>query len=645
MGTIPKQTLRLLSFIALTFLLAPVDSTAQEAQDSIKTEYTNFDSLYLDIDLVEIEGVQSSGKETLAKIESVSVEQLDRSADASRILALRKTLGVDLVTRGGGAIRPVIRGLSGMRVATLYRGATIESQSWGATHGIYIPEQGVSRVEIVRGPNALAISPDAIGGAINFLAEPTLSKIGRENTLTFRGFSATRGFTSSLKTKMKSEHSYHTFSGGYNSHENYVLPNGEEVANSWYNQFFGQGQFGYIYDWGVVDGAYASSYNNAGIIGDEGWQQSGDHLITVSSSYNMGQINMNHVLSYQLNHRKEFENEDDQGGEDGDPAHLDMSARTLRYSVVAKPKYENTTPLSWRAGAQGKLLTNSNAENAQEIFIEDASQSDLGVFLSPSFSTDKLDVLSTVRVDRREVVWSEVKAFNYISYSLGGKYLVGKKTSLVASYTDAGRAPSFAELFSDGLHHCAYRFELGDGDLGVERSRNVEVNLIRVAEKLQFELNLFNNNIDNFIHMRNNGSMIGVYDVFEYYSTDAQLTGVELGVSYAATKAIKLDLNASYVDGVDLALDQTLPLMPPFTINASTEYSTDDLYVSANLEHTTAFTLLHLSSEYKVGDKMSLGVSVHNAFNTEYIPVLSLLRNLEIAEPGRNISARISYVF
>jgi iron complex outermembrane receptor protein len=634
-----KYSCASLCVIAL-LVFAPTLSWAQA-----QTQLTNFDSLYLDLDLVEIEGVQSSGKETLSKIESVNVEELDRSAEASRILALRKQLGVDLVTRGGGAIKPVIRGLSGMRVATLYRGATIESQSWGASHGIYIPEQGVSRVEIIRGPNALAISPDAIGGAINFLAEPALPRIGRENTISLRGFSATQGFSSSLKTKKKSEHSYHTFSGGYNSHQNYVQPDGEEVNNSWYNQFFGQGQFGYIYDWGVIDGAYASSYNNAGIIGEDGWQQSGDHLITVSSSYNMGQINMNHILSYQLNHRKEFENADDQGGEDGNPAQLDMSARALRYSVIAKPKYENSTAYSWRAGLQGKLLTNENAENALEILIENAEQTEYGAFLSPSYTSEKFELLSTVRVDRRDVVWSNRKDFNYISYSVGGKYAIGKNIDLLASFTNAGRAPSFAELFSEGLHNSAYRYELGDENLGVERSRNVEVNLLTSLAKFEVELNVFKNYIEDFIHIRNTGAAVGMFDVFEYYSTNARLTGAEFGANYSVNDKFNLNLNASYVEGIDLVTNHLLPLIPPFTINAVSEYSTEDLFVSANLEYTQAFTLLHLSSEYKMSEKFKVGLSVHNAFNTEYIPVLSLLGNLNIPEPGRNFSARLAYIF
>ena len=86
-------------------------------------------------------------------------------------------------------------------------------------------------------------------------------------------------------TRSRSDKKYHSYSGGYNNHGNYLKPNGEEVANSYYEQFFGQGEFGYILDWGLIDGAYSSAYNNAGIIGQEGaWQQSGDHLITTNAT-------------------------------------------------------------------------------------------------------------------------------------------------------------------------------------------------------------------------------------------------------------------------------------------------------------------------------------------------------------------------
>ena len=113
-------------------------------------------------------------------INSIDVSSLDRSASSSRLLALVSVPGVDMISAGGGTLRPSIRGLYGLRITTLYRGAKIESQAWGEDHGIYIPEQGVNRVEIIKGPSALAYGVDGIGGVINFIADTPLQNVGRE---------------------------------------------------------------------------------------------------------------------------------------------------------------------------------------------------------------------------------------------------------------------------------------------------------------------------------------------------------------------------------------------------------------------------------------------------------------------------------
>ena len=120
---------------------------------------------------------------------------------------------------------------------------------------------------MIKGPSALAYGTDCIGGVLNFIAENPLNSNGSEKGVNYRWFSNTNGYQASFITKSRSDKKYHSYSGGYNNHGNYLRPNREEVANSYYEQFFGQGEFGYILDWGLIDGAYSSAYNNAGIIG------------------------------------------------------------------------------------------------------------------------------------------------------------------------------------------------------------------------------------------------------------------------------------------------------------------------------------------------------------------------------------------
>ena len=46
-----------------------------------------------------------------------------------------------MMSAGQGMLRPVLRGLSGLRVATVFLNARVESQAWGEGHGIFFPEQ------------------------------------------------------------------------------------------------------------------------------------------------------------------------------------------------------------------------------------------------------------------------------------------------------------------------------------------------------------------------------------------------------------------------------------------------------------------------------------------------------------------------
>ena len=53
--------------------------------------------------------------------------------------------------------------------------------------------------------------------------------------------------------------------------------------------------------------------------------------------------------------------------------------------------------------------------------------------------------------------------------------------------------------------------------------------------------------------------------------------------------------------------------------------------------------LLHASTSWNWGERIRVNAQVINVTNVTYIPTLSLLRNVGVAEPGRNVRVQVVY--
>jgi iron complex outermembrane recepter protein len=120
---------------------------------------------------------QSGGIEnnrTPSPIAVVPRTQMLQNSSSNIIDALSKVPGISQVTTGVGISKPVIRGMGYNRVVVVNDGIRQEGQQWGDEHGIEIDENGVNRVEILKGPASLAYGSDAMAGVINMISAPTL---------------------------------------------------------------------------------------------------------------------------------------------------------------------------------------------------------------------------------------------------------------------------------------------------------------------------------------------------------------------------------------------------------------------------------------------------------------------------------------
>ncbi|MDR2556464.1 MAG: TonB-dependent receptor plug domain-containing protein, partial [Bacteroidales bacterium] len=84
---------------------------------------------------------------------------------------LTNVAGLDNYSTGIGIGKPVIRGLSGNRIAVFSQGVRIENQQWGDEHGLGLDDNGYEQVEIIKGPASLLYGSDALGGVLFFADE------------------------------------------------------------------------------------------------------------------------------------------------------------------------------------------------------------------------------------------------------------------------------------------------------------------------------------------------------------------------------------------------------------------------------------------------------------------------------------------
>lgn len=110
-----------------------------------------------------------------ARASTIAVDVLDEQALLSAPAAtlgdaLNGMPGVRSSSFSAGASRPVIRGLSGPRVQVLTNGlGMIDASALSPDHQVAADPGEAKRIEVLRGPQALAFGGSAIGGVVNVI--------------------------------------------------------------------------------------------------------------------------------------------------------------------------------------------------------------------------------------------------------------------------------------------------------------------------------------------------------------------------------------------------------------------------------------------------------------------------------------------
>ena len=560
-------------------------------------------------------------KRTPAPISVVPRSGLLESSSTNIIDALAKEPGVAQITTGSGISKPVIRGLGYNRVVVVNDGIRQEGQQWGDEHGVEIDEYGVNHVEILKGPASLAFGSDAMAGVINMMTAPTLpqgvikgsiiSNYQTNNGLI--GYSANlagnkNGFTWDARYSQKLTHDYKNRYDGY-------------VFNSRFREDAARLQLGFNRAWGYSNLTLSMYQLEPGMVEGERDSITGRFLkvtelpdgtknetLATSSDFKsyrpdvpfqkvshykavwdnkiyFGRGNIESIIGFQQNNRKEFESKDEYG--------LYFKLNTINYDL----KYTLPTDNNWTltSGVGGMWQQSENL--GSEFLVPAYKLFDFGIFAIAHKQLGNFDLSGGLRLDNRsentdalylnsneKVVAAtdpdaeeRFAAFNHSftggSGSLGLSYQISKTFHSKLNVSRGFRAPNIAELGSNGVHEGTFRYEIGNPHLKPENSLQIDWGLGMDTKHISAELSLFNNQVNNFIysHKLNTeagaDSLIDGVEVFKFEGGKAHLYGGEfyLDIHPHPLDFIHFENTFSYTRGILLNQPDSasnLPMIP-----------------------------------------------------------------------------------
>ena len=611
---------------------------------------------------------QTLGKSVI-KVDKINFDNLNPILKQYISKSISKLPGISIISTGPGISKPSIRGLSYDRVVVYNQGVRLENQQWGDEHGIGVSTSGINSIEVIKGPSYVLYGSDAMGGVLYIEPE----RYSDDFSVDYMGLynSNYNGITNNLGVKGSSCKFSYILRANMMDNQSFSTPDGE-VENTWFKENDIQAGLKYETEKFSSDLRLTMNFSELGLPDmEEGhedhYQEISHTTLTWKNSFDLGNDHMlNVTLGRQLNERQEFggheeeeeEGHDDHEGHEEGEAELDMelSTNTLDINLVMP----QSDIFNLIIGTN--ILSQENKNFGHEELIPDAEKKDFGLYGLGQITMENGAALIGVRYDSRSIT-SEMGSADFSNFN--GSFGIKRdfeNSTLRFNLSSGYRAPNLIELFADGVHHGAFRYEKGNSSLNAEKSFQTDINFDIVNEDSTVSFDLFYNDISDYIYISPSREIEDGYNVYNYRQQDSYLWGGEINYSKnTGFDWLSYNTSLGYIFA-ESADGEALPFIAPLTFNQvfnidfSSNYSLEiDFLAKAKQgrvamfeEETDGYSVLNLSGNWMTSfleNDLNIFWSVNNVFDTEYYDHLSRFKTAGIEEMGRNISVGLKYNF
>ena len=585
-----------------------------------------------------------------------------------------------------GSSRPIIRGLEGPRIKILQNGMSNgDLSAISNDHAVGASSLSAQQIEILRGPATLLYGSGAIGGAVNIVNGriPTRLEDRPTGEAELRASSVDSGSAFAFTADRAAGNIGLHIDGNLMRAGDYRIPGNSSTA--------GDGDTGRLTFSGNRE-------NNLGVGASmiQSWGYVGASVSQIDKLYGIrGRDESSKIDLLQTRFdvdsliRSPFEGFDALRIKLGqsDYRHTELDGGTDPHVRFTNRSLESRIELSHQplAGWRGRLGLQTDGSTVQALNLENPDESTVPRTRSNStaaFIVEETDIGNVrlnagARIEQvvRRPTGATNRNFKLGSASFGALWTFIRGYALGSTLSYAQRAPTAEELFSSGAHHPTETYDRGDGSLGKETSRNIDVSLQKTEDRLRWKGNLFQNRVSNFVYGRLGGDVCSEggdpFDVAvctgetlrarSFDQASATIRGYEIDASYNLYEYGWF--SRAFADDSRGTLDNlgSLPLQPVRRVGATIGYqdanwrsslsilnasSQNRLAASpvyqdedGTIEKTTrGYTRVdaNLSWRQRIGEnELTWFASARNLLNEEIRLSTSLLKDY-VPQPGRN---------
>lgn len=593
--------------------------------------------------VVAASGIHKYNLEMATPVSVLATEELSRRTEPTLGETLKYEPGVHANYYGPVASSPIIRGLDGPRVRVMNNGlSTGDVSRIGPDHAITADALTAQQIEVLRGPATLLYGSGAIGGVVNVVDNriPRQLRANSETKLETRYVDVSDEKTVALNHEGSGNNIAWHVDGFNRDTADYEVPRftndeGEStntLENSWTQSKALNAGVSLIGDaglFGISIGRLESDYGIPGHHEEHGEEHGGEDTELDEHAEEEGVF------------AKLKQNRLSMAGELYTPfAGVETLAFTAAYTDYQHQEIEDGAPgttfknkalesritleheaiAGWH-GIVGYHLQHADYQAfGEEAFTPDSDSLSHALFALEEKQFGNLTVQLGGRIERTKHSAGTVElgheaamvsdlsdTFAALSVSAGlvWEFTPGFSWALAVSHSE--RAPSAAELYSNGAHIATSSYELGlayqlhDGEIEVsernvkkETANNVDVTFRSFQGDLTFTYNFFYNKVDDYLYLSNTGLTMedleaghsdaediheeeghagdDSFPLYQYQQQDATLYGMEFEARYKLNNAQSLNV---FFDAVRAKLDggDYLPRIPPYKTGVGYQYN------------------------------------------------------------------------